>query len=47
MKSVMVVALDGASVSMMTVLYLSVVVIFENAVKLLPPSARNCLREMF
>lgn len=43
----MIVALNDPSVSIMAVLYLSVVVIFENAVELLPPSAGNFLRDRF
>lgn len=47
MKNAMIVALNDPSVSIMAVLYLSIVAIFENAVELLPPSAGNFLREMF
>lgn len=41
MKNVVIMALNDPSVSIMAVLYLNVVVISENAMKLLPPGARN------
>lgn len=46
MRNSMIVALNDPSVSIMAVLCLSVMVIFENAAELLPPSAGNFLREM-
>lgn len=47
MKNAVIVALNDPSASIVAILYLSVMVTFENAVELLPPSAGNFLREMF
>lgn len=41
MKNIVIMALNDPSVSIMAVLYLRVIVISENAVELLPPSAGN------